>query len=370
MDFWRDKSGGGRHAGNGNGPDLQINRWNNLSTLKFDGNSQYLRVTIRMFLILGRTEQFLLLPKGTIRVHGANYSKRGGSGMGWQFRRVNTEFTSFTIRGTSDWDDRSGGTPFNGDPHVWSLRKSAVRKAQWADGNLEFQVLDTGSVAPAPNHDLVIAAHHENGSIVSHSNIEVAEIIIYDSALSDTDVSKVQGYLAHKWGITEPLPGSHLTRTASLFLRIDQVTLLSPYSLLLDQNVSISISTNRPANQIVVTNLPPGLDFNASNSQIFGQPNSLGAYISKFETSNASGSISKNVEFQVKDYRPWIFSSEIDFPGYTESINLNDFPVYLELNIDSWALATSNLLLVMVTILDSLHQMEKPNWSMNQSSGT
>ena len=38
---------------------------------------------------------------------------------------------------------------------------------------VEFQVLDTGSVAPAPNHDLVIAARHENGSIVSHSNIEL-----------------------------------------------------------------------------------------------------------------------------------------------------------------------------------------------------
>ena len=67
-----------------------------------------------------------------------------------------------------DWDDRSGGTAFNGEPHVWAMRKSEVRKAQWADGNLEFQVLDTGSVAPAPNHDLVIAARHENGSIVSH----------------------------------------------------------------------------------------------------------------------------------------------------------------------------------------------------------
>ena len=71
-----------------------------------------------------------------------------------------------------------------------------MRKAQWADGNLEFQVLDTGSVAPAPKHDLVIAARHENGTIVSHSNIEVAEIIIYYSSLSDTDVSTVLGYLA------------------------------------------------------------------------------------------------------------------------------------------------------------------------------
>ena len=111
-----------------------------------------------MYSILVRMELFSLLLKGTIQMRGPIISKRGGSGMGWQFRRVDTEFTSFTIRGTSDWDDRSGGTPFNGDPHVWTLRKSAVRKAQWADGNLEFQVLDTGSVAPAPNHDLVIAA--------------------------------------------------------------------------------------------------------------------------------------------------------------------------------------------------------------------
>ena len=44
VDFWRDKSGGFRHAGNGNGPDLQINRWNGHSTLKFNGSSQYLRV--------------------------------------------------------------------------------------------------------------------------------------------------------------------------------------------------------------------------------------------------------------------------------------------------------------------------------------
>ena len=45
VDFWRDKSGANRHAGNGNGPSLQIYRWNGLSTLKFDGNSQYLRVS-------------------------------------------------------------------------------------------------------------------------------------------------------------------------------------------------------------------------------------------------------------------------------------------------------------------------------------
>ena len=39
-----DKSGSLRHAGNGNGPNLQSGGLNGLNTLKFDGISQYLRV--------------------------------------------------------------------------------------------------------------------------------------------------------------------------------------------------------------------------------------------------------------------------------------------------------------------------------------
>ena len=31
--LWRDKSGNSRNAGNGNGPSLQVNRWNGLTTL-------------------------------------------------------------------------------------------------------------------------------------------------------------------------------------------------------------------------------------------------------------------------------------------------------------------------------------------------
>ena len=185
--------------------------------------------------------------------------------MGWQFRRVNTEFTAFTIRGTSDWDDRSGGTPFNGEPHVWSLRKSAVRRAQWADGNLEFQVLDTGSVAPAPNRDLVIAARHENGSIVSHSNIEVAEIIIYDSALSDDDVSRVQGYLYHKWALTEPMPSGHPFKSSKpVFENRPELLLASPSTLLLDQNVVFLFPPIDRLIRSLANGLPPGIELNAS----------------------------------------------------------------------------------------------------------
>ncbi|MGB2194379.1 MAG: hypothetical protein ACPH54_07195 [Candidatus Poseidoniaceae archaeon] len=38
---------------------------------------------------------------------------------------------------------------------------------------------------------------------------DLAELIICNQELSDSDVQKVEGYLAHKWGLTDDLPGSH-----------------------------------------------------------------------------------------------------------------------------------------------------------------
>ena len=38
---------------------------------------------------------------------------------------------------------------------------------------------------------------------------KLGELLIYNSALSDSEISKVEGYLAHKWGLTGSLPSSH-----------------------------------------------------------------------------------------------------------------------------------------------------------------
>jgi len=37
----------------------------------------------------------------------------------------------------------------------------------------------------------------------------IAEVIVYNTALSDADRQKVEGYLAHKWGLTAKLPADH-----------------------------------------------------------------------------------------------------------------------------------------------------------------
>ncbi len=42
----------------------------------------------------------------------------------------------------------------------------------------------------------------------------MAEVVIADSALSDADREKAEGYLAHKWGLEGNLPGGHPHKAA------------------------------------------------------------------------------------------------------------------------------------------------------------
>ena len=38
---------------------------------------------------------------------------------------------------------------------------------------------------------------------------DLGELLIFNTALSDSDIQKIEGYLAHKWGRTSALPNDH-----------------------------------------------------------------------------------------------------------------------------------------------------------------
>ena len=332
VDKWRDKSGANRHAGNGNGPELRINSWNSLTTLKFDGQSNYLRVSDSNAFNLGEDLTIFVVAKGdTLQDWRSILSKRGEDNVGWQFRKDNTDFATFTVRGTSGNDGERGSTLINGVPHVWSMRKTSLKRTQWADGNLEYHIDDRGSI-PDTNSDVVIAGRDQDG-ITSLSGVEIGEILVYDQALSDSDVSKMEGHLAHKWGLLANMPGVHSYKSETpQFENRPEILLSDRYSIKKDSNLSMPMQVNRVASNFLASGLPIGLDINSTTGLIYGVPSVAGSFTARVEASNQSGTFSKDILFTVTDFSDWKYSSSISFPGYTGSSLLNDFPVYLELN--------------------------------------
>ena len=334
LDQWRDKSGASRHAGNGQGPEVRVDRWNGLSTLKFDGQSQYLRVSDSPAFDFGEDATIFIVAKGdTLADWRPILSKRGMDDVGWQFRKDNTDFATFTVRGTTGADGPRGATPINGETHVWAMRKSQFKRTQWADGNEEFNIDDRDPV-PATTSDLVIGARDQNG-ISAFGGVEIGEILVFDSALSDGQVSQMQGHLAHKWGLTSEMSNSHPYKAIPpLFENRPEITLNSAYTFFFQSGtpVSLPITTNRPADAYGGTGLPAGLDVNSTSGLISGTPSATGSFTATLEASNQAGSYTKQVVFDIRDYSAWRFSSEIAFPGYTGSSQISDFPVYLEFN--------------------------------------
>ena len=119
------------------------------------------------------------------------------------------------------------------------------------------------------------------------------------------------------------MPSSHPYKTVkSLFENRPELELVTPYSLLVDQNVSIPLQTNRPASQILVTNLPPGIDLNASGWKLSGTPTTTGTYISSFETSNAAGSLAKQISLILRTFVHGFMVLRLIFPDLPKILKL------------------------------------------------
>ena len=82
VDLWKDKSGNLNHAGNGNGPSVQPNRWNNLNTLRFDRSSNS-ELPVRMTSISERKELFCCCPRTQYGGLASIISKRGRKWLGF-----------------------------------------------------------------------------------------------------------------------------------------------------------------------------------------------------------------------------------------------------------------------------------------------
>jgi hypothetical protein len=188
---WQDKSGNGRHgvqSTSGNRPSLQVEVQNGRSVVRFDGSGDHLATTLadssqQTFFIVSRA----VSPTGGQRIfsYGADRSAFAG--------------TSEVRWWSGNFSTGASSTSFNVAAGVIA---SDVSIALFGNGA-------AGSSGDPANAGSGLASVGSEASTVNSYNGDIAEIVVYNTALSATDRARVEKYLANKWGIAnvpDPTP--------------------------------------------------------------------------------------------------------------------------------------------------------------------
>ena len=113
---------------------------------------------------------------------------------------------------------------------------------------------------------------------------KLGELIISASALSDSDIETVEGYLAQKWGLTSSLPSNH-TYKNNIYITTGQP-------------VSIQIPADRNPTSWTASGLVSGLSINNSGV-ISGSTSYIGDFNATVTAINADGNDTKQLSFTV-----------------------------------------------------------------------
>jgi hypothetical protein len=73
----------------------------------------------------------------------------------------------------------------------------------------------TGSYTNTPNEVWIGVSEHQKDGTGDAWSSPVAEVVLINSALSSGDRERMEGYLAHKWGLSGSLPSGHPYKTTA-----------------------------------------------------------------------------------------------------------------------------------------------------------
>lgn len=100
----------------------------------------------------------------------------------------------------------------------WNIignRRSGTTHQVWNDGNWATRSSGTGLNGTATSSNKIGIGGWYNNSSQYAANIDMAEIVMYDIALTDSEREKLEGYLAWKYALSSSLPAGHPYKDAA-----------------------------------------------------------------------------------------------------------------------------------------------------------
>ena len=208
---WDDKSGNVRHLTQPTAvkqPLYEAIGYNGLPTLTFDGvDDTYINNNVA--LAIGGNDFIMFLVCRTTSITNS-----------FQLCTVGQDGRLYVQRVSSQMEIRWGSNPsvqqsFNvgtGENHLLSWSRTNTNTVQaYTDGTLQA----TGSATfNRAFNNFSLHSYSFNGSSSSYGNGSTCELVIAPP-LSTADRERVEGYLAHKWGLSANLPADHPYKNAA-----------------------------------------------------------------------------------------------------------------------------------------------------------
>ncbi|MDB2414011.1 LamG domain-containing protein, partial [Flavobacteriaceae bacterium] len=207
---WNDKSGNGHHATQSTEslkPISGTRTINGNNALKFDGTDDRLE---NSSLTTGQPFSVFAVIKDDISSGSFRTWWSGDSGGNRSFLQNNNG----NIR--TMWADSNvsnGSSTTNNE--IWTAEFNGSSSVLYVDGTPGT----TGNVGDNSINGFWIG--EENGSSEPNWNGLIGEILIFDAILSEADRQKIEGYLAHKWGLAASLPADHPYKNAAPSTDVD-----------------------------------------------------------------------------------------------------------------------------------------------------
>jgi hypothetical protein len=196
-------------ASSGERPTVTANVLNGLPVVRFDGGDQV--AASGTYDLSGKSFTWFVVhvqrattAYGMVVVYASN--------IGYELRHdSNSSRYQVVTNGGSGVVVPGIGAPSVGTPRLATLRFSDPENqtALWEDGTLAVSPTDNSTISGSLPKTLHVGGRTDG----YHYNGDVAELVLFDTALSTDDRQKVEGYLAHKWGQTAALPGGHPYKT-------------------------------------------------------------------------------------------------------------------------------------------------------------
>jgi len=216
---WRDRSGNARHATQAttaNMPTYTIAGQNGLNTIIFDGNNDWMAIP-------DTTNPSSA--NGTFAVCKPTHGGTSGQIIGRTYNWGSWYLTSSTFGTAARYNiGRTGVDEANATVTGLTNSTNKILSGTYNNANVSLSVNGGTAVNTAytPNpiynaNDLsAIGAARATGNTVAGLFAgPMYEIIVVHSAPSTDTIQKIEGYMAHKWGLTANLPAGHPYKSAA-----------------------------------------------------------------------------------------------------------------------------------------------------------